>query len=80
MREVMANAVVTGASTGIGRATALALARGVFKAWAAMRNPGAAAPLAGADASLAITPVAMDVDGDASVDDAFAQVSAPRGG
>lgn len=72
-------AVVTGASTGIGQATALALARGGFKVYAAMRNPGAAAPPAKADEDLAITAIQMDVDSDASVDGAFARVFATEG-
>jgi NAD(P)-dependent dehydrogenase (short-subunit alcohol dehydrogenase family) len=79
VREAMPIAVVTGASTGIGQATALALARGGLKVYAAMRNPGAAPPPAKADENLAITPIQMDVDSDASVDGAFAHVFGAEG-
>jgi NAD(P)-dependent dehydrogenase (short-subunit alcohol dehydrogenase family) len=72
----MATIVVTGASRGIGLATALTLARAGHTVFAAMRNP-AGAPQLGETAkneSLPIHIVAMDVDSDSSVQIAFAQI------
>ncbi len=65
----MPTALVTGTSTGIGQATAIALARRGYTVHAAMRNLDAAGPLreAAAAEGLGVKPVAMDVDDDASV-------------
>jgi NAD(P)-dependent dehydrogenase (short-subunit alcohol dehydrogenase family) len=78
----MPNALVTGSSTGIGQATAISLARKGYAVYAAMRNTGAAGPLAEAAANetLSITPVEMDVDDDRSVTRAVAQVLEAAGG
>jgi NAD(P)-dependent dehydrogenase (short-subunit alcohol dehydrogenase family) len=72
----MPSALVTGTSTGIGQATAISLARKGYAVYAAMRNTAAAGPLekAAADETLSITPIAMDVDDDASVTRGVAQV------
>jgi NAD(P)-dependent dehydrogenase (short-subunit alcohol dehydrogenase family) len=72
----MSIALVTGASTGIGLATAVTLARGGHTVYGAMRNPekGSADIEALAQAQrLSITVVRMDVDSDDSVREAFAQ-------
>jgi NAD(P)-dependent dehydrogenase (short-subunit alcohol dehydrogenase family) len=72
----MSIALVTGASTGIGLATAVTLARGGHTVYAAMRNPekGSAEIETLAQAQkLSITVVRMDVDSDDSVREAFAQ-------
>jgi NAD(P)-dependent dehydrogenase (short-subunit alcohol dehydrogenase family) len=69
-------AVVTGCSTGIGFATAAALARLGHEVFAAMRNPSGApelAQLATAE-KLPITVIRMDVDSDESVRSSFQTV------
>jgi NAD(P)-dependent dehydrogenase (short-subunit alcohol dehydrogenase family) len=65
----MSTILVTGASRGIGLATALAFARAGHKVAAAMRNPAAAPELARATAAerLAVSVFTVDVDDDASV-------------
>jgi NAD(P)-dependent dehydrogenase (short-subunit alcohol dehydrogenase family) len=65
----MAHVVITGSSSGIGFATALAFGRAGHKVAATMRNPSAAPDLANIAAreKLAIRVFAMDVDADASV-------------
>ena len=77
----MTVALVTGTSTGIGQATAISLARKGYAVHAAMRNLGAAGPLAKAAAaeSLSITPFEMDVDDDRSVERGIAGVLAAEG-
>jgi NAD(P)-dependent dehydrogenase (short-subunit alcohol dehydrogenase family) len=68
-------AVVTGASTGIGAATALRLARDGYHVIATMRNPDAS-PLAESAAaeSLSLDVARLDVDSDGSVSAAFGEV------
>ena len=75
----MAKALITGASRGIGREIALALARTGHTVVAAMRNPGACdlADIAKRE-NLSITLVELNVDDDASVARLFASaVAAP---
>lgn len=65
----MAHVLITGSSSGIGFATALAFGRGGHKVAATMRTPNAAPDLAdiAARENLAISVFSMDVDSDASV-------------
>jgi NAD(P)-dependent dehydrogenase (short-subunit alcohol dehydrogenase family) len=72
----MARALVTGTSTGIGRATALELARRGHEVVATMRDTSRAdGLLADADAAgLSVTVAELDVDDDASVKRAFEQI------
>ncbi len=65
----MATVLITGTSTGIGLATALAFGRAGHKVYATMRNPSRAPELAqiAATEKLPIVISAMDVDSDASV-------------
>lgn len=74
----MARIVVTGASRGIGLATALHLARTGHKVVATMRNPAGSPQLAAQSASedLSIHIETMDVDSDTSVSEAFARILA----
>jgi NAD(P)-dependent dehydrogenase (short-subunit alcohol dehydrogenase family) len=69
----MSKTVITGASRGIGFATALELARAGHEVVATMRNPSASPELAelAAKEKLSVTIVTMDVDTDASVAQAF---------
>lgn len=77
----MSSILVTGASRGIGLATALAFARAGHKVAGAMRNPAAAPELARAAAAerLAVSVFTMDVDDDASVKEAVQRVEAELG-
>ena len=65
----MATVLITGSSTGIGLATALAFARAGHTVAAAMRNPARAPELANVAERerLPITVFTMDVDSDGSV-------------
>src|ERR1700688_3930476 len=74
-------AVVTGASTGIGLATAVALGRAGHNVYATMRNPARAPELAeiAAKEKLPIKILAMDVDDDTSVSQAIAEVLTDAG-
>jgi len=74
-------AVVTGTSTGIGLATAVALARAGHTVHATMRNPQRAPQLAESAAAekLPIKILPMDVDDDASVSKAIGQILADAG-
>jgi NAD(P)-dependent dehydrogenase (short-subunit alcohol dehydrogenase family) len=69
----MGIAFVTGTSTGIGQATAIALARAGHVVYAGQRDLAAAAPLEAVAAreNVRIEPVRLDVDDDASVAEAF---------
>jgi NAD(P)-dependent dehydrogenase (short-subunit alcohol dehydrogenase family) len=75
-------AVVTGSSTGLGFATAIALARAGHEVFGTMRDPARSPELAAlaAQEGLPITILPLDVDSDRSVAAAFAQVRAMRGG
>lgn len=72
----MPKIVITGASRGIGFATALQLARAGHEVVAAMRNPSGSPQLAdvAAQEKLPITVETMDVDSDSSVEQAFARI------
>src|SRR5688572_16795964 len=65
----MASVLITGTSSGIGLATALAFGRAGHRVFATMRQPGRAPDLAqiAAAEKLPITISAMDVDSDVSV-------------
>lgn len=67
----MSSVLITGTSSGIGLATALAFARAGHNVYATMRNPSRAPELAqiAATEKLPISISAMDVDSDASVKD-----------
>lgn len=73
----MATVLITGTSTGIGFATALAFGRAGHKVAAAMRNPARAPELAkvASREGLDITVCTMDVDVDASVSEAMGRVA-----
>jgi NAD(P)-dependent dehydrogenase (short-subunit alcohol dehydrogenase family) len=72
----MSRIVVTGASRGIGFATALQLARAGHEVVAAMRNPSGSPELAAqaAKENLSIQIETMDVDSDRSVHEAFTRI------
>lgn len=74
----MSNIVITGASRGIGLATALELARAGHTVVATMRNPSASPELGEQAASekLPIRIETMDVDSDQSVQQAFGRILA----
>ena len=77
----MQTIVVTGTSTGIGFATAVALARAGHDVFATMRDPARSPDLqtfATAE-KLPITVIPIDVDSDASVTDAIGKVLAAKG-
>jgi NAD(P)-dependent dehydrogenase (short-subunit alcohol dehydrogenase family) len=69
----MASVLITGTSSGIGLATALALGRTGHKVYATMRNPARAPELAelASTEALPISVLALDVDSDQSVADCF---------
>jgi NAD(P)-dependent dehydrogenase (short-subunit alcohol dehydrogenase family) len=73
----MATVFITGTSTGIGFATALAFGRVGHNVAAAMRNPAGAPELAkvASHENLPITVCTMDVDADASVSDAIGRIA-----
>ena len=74
--------VVTGASTGIGFATSVVLAKAGYDVFAGVRSEAAGEPLRMAAASTPgqITPISLDVTDAASVAAAAAQVKAALGG
>lgn len=75
----MATVLVTGSSVGIGKATALELARARHRVIATMRHPDRAPELAAIATaeSLPIEIKTLDVDSDDSVRDGFASISGP---
>jgi len=77
----MAIAVITGTSTGIGFATAVALGRGGHDVFATMRHPDRSPELQSMAAreNLPITILPLDVDKDNSVNQAIEQIMAARG-
>ena len=77
----MSIALVTGCSTGIGFATAAALARAGHEVFAGMRNPGGSPELAqlAATENLSVTVVPLDVDSDESVRSGVRQILAAAG-
>jgi len=77
----MASTLITGASRGIGLATALSLGRSGHKVFATMRNPGRSPQLAQAaeKEKLPITVSAMDVDSDTSVREAIGSIQKSNG-
>jgi NAD(P)-dependent dehydrogenase (short-subunit alcohol dehydrogenase family) len=77
----MSVALVTGSSTGIGFATAVALARSNHEVFAGMRNPNATLDLTtlASNEKLPITVVRLDVDSDESVRSAAGEILASRG-
>src|SRR5450432_2015244 len=77
----MASVLITGTSTGIGLATALALGRTGHKVYATMRNPSRAPQLAETAKSekLPIKISAMDVDSDTSVKTGIAAIEKDAG-
>lgn len=72
----MKSILVTGTSSGIGLATALALGRAGHKVYATMRNPARPPELAQtvAKEGLPVTILAMDVDSDSSVKEAVSRI------
>ena len=77
----MSIALVTGCSTGIGFATAVAMARAGHEVFAGMRNPSGSPELAqlAATENLAVTVVPLDVDSDESVRIVGQQILAAKG-
>jgi NAD(P)-dependent dehydrogenase (short-subunit alcohol dehydrogenase family) len=72
----MASVLITGTSSGIGLASAVAFGKAGHKVYATMRNPGRAPELAriAAKEKLPITVSAMDVDSDGSVKEAIDRI------
>jgi NAD(P)-dependent dehydrogenase (short-subunit alcohol dehydrogenase family) len=79
--HTMASVLITGTSTGIGLATALALGRAGHKVYATMRNPSRAPELGerAAQERLPIKISVMDVDSDSSVSTAIANIQKDAG-
>ncbi len=77
----MASVLITGSSSGIGLATALAFGRAGHMVAATMRNPSRAPALAqiAAQERLPITVSAMDVDADASVSEVIERIAKDTG-
>ena len=77
----MASVLITGTSTGIGLATALALGRAGHKVYATMRNPSRAPELGerAMQEKLPIKISVMDVDSDSSVKTAIANIQKDAG-
>lgn len=77
----MASVLITGTSSGIGLATALALGRTGHQVYATMRNPSRAPELAAtaAQEKLSIKVSVMDVDSDSSVKTGIAEIMKDAG-
>ena len=77
----MANVLITGCSSGIGLATAVALARAGHQVCATMRNPSRASALKELieKEKLPVSTTVLDVDSDESVRDAVAVIRAKAG-
>jgi NAD(P)-dependent dehydrogenase (short-subunit alcohol dehydrogenase family) len=77
----MASVLITGTSTGIGLASALALGRAGHKVYATMRNPSRAPELGerAAQEGLPVKVSVMDVDSDSSVTTAIANIQKDAG-
>ena len=77
----MATVLITGATTGLGRATAVTLARGGHDVYATMRDPARSPELQtiARKESLPISILRLDVDRDDSVMQAVGRVLAERG-
>ncbi len=77
----MESVLITGANSGIGRATAVRLATAGYRVYAAMRDTGKAEKLLGlADAAgCAVTPLQLDVTDADSIRDAHARVLSEAG-
>ena len=78
----MSTVLITGSSTGIGFASALAFGRAGHTVAATMRNPARAPELANVAARerLPITVLAMDVDSDSSVSESIGRIGETIGG
>jgi NAD(P)-dependent dehydrogenase (short-subunit alcohol dehydrogenase family) len=72
-------ALITGASTGIGRATALRLARTGWTVFAGMRDPAAGESLAAEAPAGRVIPLTLDVTDAAQIADASARVQQETG-
>lgn len=78
----MQTVLITGANSGIGRATAVHLAAAGHRVYAAMRDTGKAEKLLGlaGEAGCQVVPIALDVTRSESVERATAQVVSEAGG
>jgi NAD(P)-dependent dehydrogenase (short-subunit alcohol dehydrogenase family) len=78
MEQVLRSVVITGASSGIGRATALQLAAAGFQVFASVRKPSDAAALHAASAGK-VTPIELDVTQKSSITAALRTVTEALG-